>query len=98
MYIGETDQSLKARISEHKGYKRTHKLNQPIGEYFYLRGHTLEDLKLKILEKVKSPVEQYRKEGENILYQNSTHSTGALTRLPDHQLFCISYLHFVSHI
>ena len=82
MYIDETDQSLKARISEHKGYIRTHKLNQPIGEYFNLRGHTLEDLKQKILEKVKSPVEQYRKEREKYMIRKFNTFYRGLNKTP----------------
>ena len=66
-YIGETERSLKERISEHKGYIRTKKINQPILEHFNLRGHDLEDLKVTILEKVKHPEEQYRKEREKYL-------------------------------
>ena len=66
-YIGETERPLKERIAEHKGYIRTNKVNQPIGEHFSKPGHALHDLKVTVLENVKNRDTQYRKERESYL-------------------------------
>ena len=66
-YIGETERELKDRISDHKTYIRSKKLNQPVGEHFNLPGHSIDNLKVIILEKVKVNNEQYRKEREKYL-------------------------------
>ena len=45
------------------------------GEHFNLPGHSLSDLSIVILEQVKKKDDLYRKESENTLLENSTHST-----------------------
>ena len=49
-YIGETDRSLKDRISEHKGYIRTKKLNQATGAHFNLPGHSVSDMTVMAIQ------------------------------------------------
>ena len=66
-YIGETERELKDRISDHKTYIRSEKLNQPVGEHFNLPGHSIDNLTVIILEKVKVNNELYRKEREKYL-------------------------------
>ena len=66
-YIGETERMLKERISEHKGYIRNNNAKEPVGAHFNSPGHDLSDLKVIILEKVKSTNTQYRKERESYL-------------------------------
>ena len=46
--------TLKERVCEHIGYINTKKPNQPDGEHFYLSGYTKRDMKVVVLEKVKS--------------------------------------------
>ena len=65
-YIGETERTLKDRISEHLGYINTKKINEPAGNHFNLPGHSKSDMKVSILEKVKSYDPQYRKERESL--------------------------------
>ena len=52
--IGESERPFKDRIGEHKGYVRTNKLNEPTGEHFNNPGHDLSDLKVIVLEKMKT--------------------------------------------
>ena len=66
-YIGESERNLRDRISEHKTYIRTNKLNQPTGEHFNRPGHSLANLKITILEKMKTDSTLYRKERESYL-------------------------------
>ena len=55
-YIGETNRSLKDRFLEHKGYIVTKKLNQATGYHFNKPGHSLNDFKIFIIEKIKNKV------------------------------------------
>ena len=64
-YIGETERSLSERIGEHKTYIRTKKLNQPTGYHFNLPGHSLDQLKVTVLERVTKTSALYRKERES---------------------------------
>ena len=64
-YLGESERSLKNRISEHIGYIKTNKISEATGEHFNLPGHTLSDLKVTIIEKVKIQDSLYRKERES---------------------------------
>ena len=66
-YVGETERPLKHRIGEHKTYVRRNKLNEPTGEHFNRPGHSLENLKITILEKMKNENKCYRKERESYL-------------------------------
>ena len=61
-YIGETERELRERISEHRGYIYNKILSQATGAHFNLPGHSLSDMMVTILEKVKSQDELYRKE------------------------------------
>ena len=63
-YIGESERSLRDRISEHIGYVKTKKLDKTTGAHFNLPGHSLANLTATILEKVKSNDIYYRKERE----------------------------------
>ena len=74
-YIGETERSLKNRISEHIEYINSKKYSEPAGEHFNHPGHQISDMRVLILEKVQSFDPQYRKEQESYLIRNSIHST-----------------------
>ena len=65
-YIGETNRSLRVRISEHIGYVNNKKTEQATGEHFNSRGHTLSNLTATVIEKVKKSDLLYRKEREKL--------------------------------
>ena len=64
-YIGQTERPLKKRLGEHKQYIRDENTNQATGEHFCSPGHSLDDLKITVLEKVKFYNEAYRTEREH---------------------------------
>ena len=59
-YIGESDRSFKKRISEHLGYMWSQKYNQATGYHFNQPGHIIYNIKVTILEKLKSRETNYR--------------------------------------
>ena len=63
-YIGETDRELKVRIAEHKGYIRNKNLGQPTGIHFNLPGHSLSNMNVTIIEKMRKTDRLYRREKE----------------------------------
>ena len=81
-YIGESERTLKDRISEHIGYVRTKKLNQATGHHFNQPGHSLADLKVIALEKVHSSDPFYRKERESYLIRKFNTYYKGINRLP----------------
>ena len=66
-YIGETERELKQRLGDHKGYINSFNLKQPTGKHFNQKGHSLSNMKITVLEKVKKKDTQYRKEREKFL-------------------------------
>ena len=62
-YIGETHRNLHDTC-EHIGYIRTQKLEKATGKHLNLPGHSLSNMEVLILEKVKINNLQYRKEHE----------------------------------
>ena len=60
-YVGETERILRARLFDHKGYVNNQVISVTIWDYFNLPGHSLANLKITILEKVKKSYELYRK-------------------------------------
>ena len=53
-YIGETGNTLAKRFGQHKGYVRNRQLEQATGFHFNQRGHNMADMKVTILEKIRS--------------------------------------------
>ena len=64
VYIGETKRLLKFRIDEHRGYISNRKIEKATGEHFSQPGHSLADLSVTALERVKRNNILYRKERE----------------------------------
>ena len=64
MCIGETEREFKQRIYDHLGYARNQKIHHATGYHFNLPGHGKENMKFKIIEKVKKDDETSRKERE----------------------------------
>ena len=64
-YVGQSERHLKDRISEHMGYIRNTNITKTTGFHFNLPGHTLANMTVTVLEKVKSEDELYRKERES---------------------------------
>ena len=62
-YVGETKRIVKFRFAEHRGYVNNHD-ETPTGEHFNQPGHSLSDMTLTVLERVKSSDDMYRKERE----------------------------------
>ena len=51
--IGETEKTLSVRFRQHRGYVRNRKIEKSTGEHFNKPGHTMADMKMTILEKIK---------------------------------------------
>ena len=66
-YIGETKNSIKDRMSDHIGYARTKKLDQATGSHFNKPGHSVANMQITILEKMRTNETEYRKQREKIL-------------------------------
>ena len=60
-YIGETEKTLAIRFGQHRGYVRNKELQKATGAHFNQAGHQMADMKITILEKVKSTDPQLRK-------------------------------------
>ena len=80
-YIGETHRSLKERTQEHISYVKSIFPTKSTGVHFNLPGHTLSNMTVTILEKVKGD-ELYRKERETILIRKFNTYHRGLNRQP----------------
>ena len=81
-YIGESERSLKDRISEHKGYIKNKHLDKATGSHFNERGHNIENMKVCIIEKTKKSSDQYRKERERFFIQKFNTYHNGINRAP----------------
>ena len=81
-YIGQSERSLKERISEHKGYIKNSHLEKATGAHFNERGHKIEHMKVCIIEKVNKSNEQYRKEREKFFIQKFNTYHDGINREP----------------
>ena len=66
-YIGESEITLKDRLSEHIGYVRTKKIEKTTGNHFNLPGHTVANMTAVVLEKVKKKTYFIEKKGKLII-------------------------------
>ena len=76
-YIGETENDLRTRITQHRGYINNKQTKKAAGFHFNLPGHSVSDMQVTVLEKVKYNDEAYRKQRETLLISRlDTYSNG----------------------
>ena len=81
-YVGETKQILKFRLADHRGYVNTQDLTKATGLHFNSPGHSLSDLRITVLEKVRSDDDLYRKEREKYFIRKFNTFYKGLNRQP----------------
>ena len=69
-YIGETKRTLKERLADHHGYIVSKDITKATGAHFNLPGHSLANLKIAIIEKVKKNIDSHRKERDKYFISN----------------------------
>ena len=80
-YIGETEHSLRTRFTQHRGYVNNNQTKRATGYHFNLPGHSVSDMKVTILEKVKYNTEAYRKQREKLLISQFDTFNNGLNRM-----------------
>ena len=81
-YIGETERTLKDRVSEHVSYIRSKNITQATGFHFNLPGHSLSDMKVSGLELIRNPDSEYRKERESYIIRKFNTFYKGINRIP----------------
>ena len=81
-YIGETKRILIFRLAEHRGYISNQDTSKATGEHFNSPGHSLSDLSITVLEKVKKNDDLYRKEREKYFFRKFNTFYKGLNRQP----------------
>jgi hypothetical protein len=81
-YVGETERRLKDRMREHRGYVENMKLNTATGYHFNTKGHSSDNMKVTILEKLKNKHPFYRKEREKYHIRKFNSYYNGLNRTP----------------
>ena len=80
-YVGETKRIIKFRFAEHRGYVNNND-DTATGEHFNEPGHSLSDMTLTVLERVKSSDDMYRKEREKYFIRKFNTYYKGLNRTP----------------
>ena len=80
-YVGETKRILKFRFAEHRGYVNNND-DTATGEHFNMPGHSLSDMTVTVLEKVKTSDDMYRKEREKYFIRKFNTYYRGLNRQP----------------
>ena len=65
--IGETGNELRKRITQHRGYVTNKETKKATGLHFNLPGHSISDMEIQILEKIRYNSEAYRKNKEQLV-------------------------------
>ena len=60
-YIGETERELKVRIREHIGYVNNLNISTPTGHHFNMPNHSVENMRIQVIEQCKENSRVYRK-------------------------------------
>ena len=81
-YVGETKRIFKFRLADHRGYVNNHDYTKATGDHFNSPGHSLADLTITVLEKVKSSDDLYRKEREKYFIRKFNTFYRGLNRQP----------------
>jgi hypothetical protein len=81
-YVGETKRIIKFRLADHRGYVNTQDLTKATGLHFNSPGHSLSDLRITVLEKVRSDDDLYRKEREKYFIRKFNTFYKGLNRQP----------------
>ena len=63
-YIGETKRNLHFRLAEYRGYVVNQVTTQATGAHFNKPGHSVENLRISVIEQIKKQSDLYRKERE----------------------------------
>ena len=81
-YIGETERSLAKRVSEHKGYVSSIIPTKATGINFNQPGHRVSNMKITVLEIMKTKKTAYRKERERYLINKFNTFHKGINRMP----------------
>ena len=81
-YVGETKRILKFRLADHRGYINNQDYTTATGEHFNSPGHSLSDLSITILERVKTKDDLYRREREKYFIRKFNTFYRGLNRQP----------------
>ena len=82
IYIGESERSIKDRISEHIQYIKSNNRSQATGFHFNLPGHSLHDMKVIGIEQPKVRGNEYRKERESYIIRKFNSFYNGMNRMP----------------
>ena len=98
-YIGQSGQKFASRIAQHRGYIQNRKFNQPTGYHFNQPGHSVSDMSVTILEKVKYRDELYRREREKYLINKfDTYKNGMNKQPWGHSIFIVNFKVVIKYI
>ena len=81
-YVGFTTRQFKDRMCEHLGYVRNKVISESMGEHYNLPGHSKNDMKFTIIEKVKSTDPLYGREREKVYIRKFNTYYGGLNKEP----------------
>ena len=81
-YIGETERNVRKRILDHVGYVKNKIVSKATGFHFNLPGHSISNIQVTIIEKVKKSDIIYRKEREHFHIQKFITFYRGINRLP----------------
>ena len=64
-YVGETENALHVRLTGHRSDIKHRRIEKPVAKHFSLPDHSMEDLKLMVIEKIHREDSEYRKRKES---------------------------------
>ena len=73
---------MKERFPQHKGYINNNIHKQATGEHFNMPGHSIDNVKIRILKKVRKQDTSYRKERERYLIKKFNTYYKGINRMP----------------
>ena len=82
-YINQTKRQLKGRLANHLGYVKNKMLREPTGSHFHLPEHSLHNISMTVLEKLKKPDLYFRRVRESYLIEKFNTFRKGINKQPE---------------
>ena len=81
-YIGESERKLRERLSDHRSYINNNMKNKATGHHFNLPGHSIDNITITVIEKVRKDDILYRREREKFYIRKFNTYYNGMNRQP----------------
>mgnify|MGYP003338823540 CR=1 FL=1 len=97
-YIGQSVQTLSDRFANHRGYVNNKHLDKATGAHFNQPGHSISDMSITVIEKIRRKDRAYREERESMHIRNFRAKHSGMNRKRWQNYLLIAILNFSCYV